>query len=153
MNLKRASVGSWLNLSAAAFGVGAIIAYNMSVSKGYFKDDTVSRLMFYSVTAVCFAVAAFLFDAFMGEGDKSFIISDLLKVLAPVMFTVCIFALISPRTEGLAYIFGSNEEILATIQTPENMFSAYSSIAGTVLFAAAAVMSAAGAFFKNPKGR
>lgn len=153
MNLKKISVGAWLDLFAVVFGVGAIIAYNMSLSKGYFKDDAVSKLMIYSVVAVCLALAVFLSDTFTGSGDKSFIIADLFKVFAPVMFTVCVFALISSRTEGLAYLFGSNEEILATIQTPENMFSAYSSIAGVILFVLAAFASVVGTFFELRKDK
>lgn len=104
MNLKKISVGAWLDLFAVVFGVGAIIAYNMSLSKGYFKDDAVSKLMIYSVIAVCLALAVFLSDTFTDSGDESFIIADLFKVFAPVMFTVCVFALISSRTEGLVFI-------------------------------------------------
>ena len=49
--------------------------------------------------------------------------------------------------EGLAYIYGSNSDILATIQTPENLASTYVAIAGFVLFGIAAIVGIVAAFF------
>ena len=58
---------------------------------------------------------------------------------------------VATRMEGLAYIYGSNSDILATIQTPENLASTYVAIAGFVLFGIAAIVGIVAAFFGAAK--
>ena len=95
-------------------------------------------------------IAAILVVVLSLSGNNNKVVSvlrDALKIAAPVLLLLALFYFVATRMEGLAYIYGSNSDILATIQTPENLASTYVAIASFVLFGIAAIVGIVAAFF------
>lgn len=128
--------------------------YGVNTSEGYFKDMTSGTLITFTiltivVLAAILVLAQFKFSGLLGKVLSIFV--DALKIVVPLFLMICLFGFISTRIEGLAYLFGSNQEILDTIQTPENMSSAYGAITGFVFFGIASIAGMVAAFFNPTK--
>jgi hypothetical protein len=59
--------------------------------------------------------------------------------------------LVESRAQGLAYIYFSNEEVLAEVQTAANLSSASGAITSIALLAVAALVGIVAAFFRQKK--
>ena len=136
-------------------GLVAVILYAVNVtSVGYFQGVTSALVPALGIVAVlCGALAIgsglFQFDGLVGKIVDG--VRSVLVILVPVLFMVCFLGFISARVEGLAFIFGSDANLLEEIQTPENMSSAMTAIVGFVFFAIASIVGIVASFFSITK--
>ncbi len=119
------------------------VLYNMNLEAGYWAGQTIKYMEYlgYAVPAAC--VLQFVLSLIppkMIIGKITSIIADVLKIGIPAACFAAALLAADLYAEGLAYIFASNEEILATIQTPEVMQSAYVAIAMIACYAVAALI-------------
>lgn len=153
--IKKQSIATWVSILTLLLAVVALIVYGVNVGgAGYFNGSTVSSVVTCGIIALVVILVALVMSQFAFEGlvGKVYgIVLDALRILVPLLLFIGMFAFISSRVEGLAYIYFSNEEILATIQTPENLASAHSAIAGFILFGVAALVGIVAAFFTAKK--
>ena len=92
------------------------------------------------LVVVTIAMAQFSFDGIVGKVYG--IVLDALRILIPLLLFIAMFAFISSRVEGLAYIYFSN---------PENLASATTAITGFVFFGISAFVGIIAAFFSAKK--
>lgn len=149
--VKKQSVSTWVSLGACLLGIVAAIIYGVNIAKpGYFMDMSVTAVVVCSILAIIFlagiiALAQFKFDGVIGKVLD--VIADALKIVVPVLLAIALITLISNRVEGLSYLYFSNPDVLATIQTPANMSSASTAIASFVMYGIAMVAAMVAAFF------
>lgn len=153
--IKRQSIANWISLGTLIFALIGFILYAVNIgSAGYFNGVTVSSLVTWCVIAmvlvvVTIAMAQFSFDGIVGKVYG--IVLDALRILIPLLLFIAMFAFISSRVEGLAYIYFSNPDVLETIQTSENLASATTAITGFVFFGISAFVDIIAAFFSAKK--
>lgn len=153
--IKRQSIANWISLGTLVFALIGFILYAVNIgSAGYFNGVTVSSLVTWGVIAmvlvvVTIAMAQFSFDGIVGKVYG--IVLDALRILIPLLLFIAMFAFISSRVEGLAYINFSNPDVLETIQTPENLASATTAITGFVFFGISAFVGIIAAFSAKKK--
>ena len=152
--IAKQTVGAWMTLGAIVLTLVGAILYGVNTSSGYYTDVVSASLVACTVIAMIAMVAVLVLSQFGFDGLVGKVVGiavDLLKIVVPMLRFLALFGFVSTRIEGLAYIYGSNEEILATIQTPENLGSTYVAITGFVFYGIAAVVAVAAAFFRAKK--
>lgn len=149
--LKKQSIGTFVSLGACVLAIVAAIIYGVNVaSEGYFMKMSVSSVVVCSVFAILLlaavvALAQFEFEGLVGKVVT--IVADAVKILVPILLAIALMALISSRVEGLAYLYFSNEDVLAAIQTPANMSSASVAITSFIMYGVALIASVVAACF------
>lgn len=150
--IKRPSIGGCITVLGLILLVVSLIVYGANVSgAGYFHTLGISSVVTYSVVGIVFLVLAIAISAFdfgdglLGKGLR--FLADALRIVAAVFIAIALVEFINGRVEGLAYIYFSDENILATIQTADNLSSAHSAIAGFIMYGVTAVVLVIGAFF------
>lgn len=153
--LKKQTFGGISALVALILSVVGIIAYYINIgSVGYFENasvPTAALLAFASVAAL--AVVIVLAQLHLGNvADKLLdILSGLLRIAAPAGLIGSAMLLVEARAQGLAYIYFSNEEVLAEVQTAANLSSATCAIVTIAVPAIASVVAVVSAFGKVKK--
>lgn len=153
--LKKQTFGSISTLLALVLAVAGVIAYYVNVgSAGYFENAAVPT----AVTAFLLAVLALVVVVVLAQlnlgkvADKLLdVVSGLLRIAAPAGLVAAAMLLVEARAQGLAYIYFSNEEVLAEVQTAANLSSASGAIAAIALLAVAAIVSVVASFGKMKK--
>lgn len=153
--LKKQTFGSISALLALVLALVGTIVYFINIgSTGYFEDaavPTAATLMLLSVVALA-AVVVLAQLNLSAVADKILdIVSGALRIAAPAGLIGAAMLLIEARAQGLAYIYFSNEEVLAEVQTAANLSSASGAIAAIALLAVAAIVAVVSAFFKVKK--
>ncbi len=153
--LKKQTVGNYIAAGAALTGLIAFILYLINgTATGYFKgtnESSVIVMSIFAILALCGAIALSQFKFEGKVGDVSNIGVGVLRVVGAVLLVASLILFISSRAEGLAFIFGSNKDVIAEVQTPENMSSAGVAIAGFVFYIIAWLASVVASFFKIVK--
>ena len=153
--LKKQTFGSISTALALVLALAGLVAYHMNVGgAGYFQGAAVHQantLMILSLVALLAVII--LAQLELGKvADKVLdIVSGLLRIAAPAGLAAAAMQLISSRAQGLAFIYFSNEEVLAEVQTAANLSSASCAITNVVLLALAAVVGVVAAFFTLKK--
>ncbi len=149
--IKKQTVGTWITLGTLILAIVSAIIYGVGVgSAGYFKGDYVVPLVVLTILAILFLAAIIVLPQFKFEGILGMIIDivlDVLKIAVPILLGIAVILFIDSRVEGLAFIYFSNEDVLAVIQTPENMFSASNAITTMVMYFVTIVAACVAAFF------
>ena len=144
--------GAILLALSAVLGLVAVILYAVNVSaSGYFQGALVGIVPAMGVVSIVLALLAIVSGMVEVDGVLGQVLEygrNVLMLLVPIFFMVSALAFIGARAEGLAYIFGSESNILATIQTPENLSSSFTAIAGFVLFLLSSIVSIVANFFR-----
>ena len=152
--IAKQTIGTWITLGALILTLVGAILYGVNTSSGYYTDVVSGSLVACTVLAMIAMAALLVLSQFSFDGLIGKIVGivvDLLKIVIPMLLFFALFGFVSTRIEGLAYIYGSNEEILATIQTPENLNSTYVAITGFVFYGIAAVGAVVAAFCRPVK--
>lgn len=148
-NTKKKSVGFFITVLVAVLALVSVILYIANVNGvGYFKSIGDSSIVVMSVLAIIFALGAAILGQ-LKDGDSAVIVkavSDLLRIAVAVLLIACMLRFIAIRAEGLGYIFGADESLWSEVRTPANMSSAYTAIAGCVLYGVSWLVSLIGAF-------
>ena len=155
MNIKKQSAGVWVNLIVAILALASLIVYGVNISSaGYFQNAAVSSMTTYGIPAIILLVLVIILAQLKLSGAAATvveIISGAMRIVIPVLLTLCLINLISARAEGLGYIYFSNADVALEGQTPENLSSATGTIANMICLAVAAVAAMVAAFFRLNK--
>lgn len=149
--LKKQSIGTFVSLGACVLAIVAAIIYGVNVaSEGYFMKMSVSSVVVCSVFAILLlaavvTLAQFEFGGIVGKVVT--IVADAVKILVPILLAIALMTLIASRVEGLAYLYFSNEDVLAAIQTPANMSSASVAITSFIMYGVALIAAIVAACF------
>jgi hypothetical protein len=105
------------------------------------------------LSALALAVVVVLAQLSLGDlVDKILdIVSGLLRIAAPAGLIGAAMLLVESRAQGLAYIYFSNPEVLAEVQTAANLSSATGAIVAIAALALGAIVAIVSAFFKVKK--
>lgn len=118
---------------------------------GYFKGSNSGGVVALSVLSVIMLGIALVLTQIEVENDYVTlgirVLADVLKVVAAVFMVIVLMDFIQTRVNGLAYIYFSNESVKQEVQTPENLASAQTAIAGFVVYGIAWVLALVNAFF------
>ncbi len=149
--IKKQSLGSYLTLAVLVLSIISFIVYGINVgANGYFYASSVTAVIVCSILEIITAVAIFLLAQLHLRGTLGrvlIVFKGALQIMAAVLPAIAFITFIDARVEGLGFIFFSNEEILATIQTAENLFSANSAIVGFVFYGLTWLTATVAAFF------
>ena len=153
--LKKQTFGSICTLLALILAVAGVVAYYLNIgAEGYFQGAAVSRAStLFTMAAVALALVVALNQVSLNKtADKLFeILSGALQIAAPAGLMAAAMYLVESRAQGLAYIYFSNEEVLAEVQTAANLSSASGAITSIALLAVAALVGIVAAFFRQKK--
>lgn len=153
--IKKQSIGAYLLFATIILGLISLVIYLINGAvEGYFKDTTDPLVVVFSLLALlslagAIALAQVKAEGLLGKAKEVGV--GLLKLAAVVLLIVSLVSFIGSRSEGLAYIFASDSNVLDEIQTPENMASAYTAIVGFVFYALAWLTATVASFMKVVK--
>ncbi len=153
--IKKISVGSWVAAVALLLDLIAVIIYGVNVNGvGYFAGVTAPGTVIcaiFGIICLAIVIAKDLVEAKGILGRVLDVVAGVLKIVAVALPLIALLSIVSTRAEGLAFIYFSNEEVLAEVQTPANLTSASTAIASIVFFALAWIASLVGSFFGGRK--
>ena len=142
---KKQSIGFFVSAATFIIGLIAMIIYFVGCgAAGYFQEGYVANTTLFVFLGLAALLIALLLSQVKGKGILGLVLSILrgaLMVGGSTFFMAAMMYFIYDRSEGFGYIFGSNPEILATIQTPENMLSANLAIT-TIVFLGITIVAA-----------
>ncbi len=158
MNLfKKLSVSTYISLLSFVVGLVGFIFYFVTLkTAGYFVDKGVTATVIFTILGllICLGTIALRLVDLKVEGVVKFVIdnvSALLSAVVSIFFALAAMFYISPKVEGIAFIYFSNADVLATVQTPENLASSKLAIATCVIILVAAVIQVVSCFFSFKK--
>ncbi|MCH5159016.1 MAG: hypothetical protein J1F33_07465 [Clostridiales bacterium] len=153
--IKKQKIGNWITLGTLILAVVSAIVYGVHISKvGTFYGLTVPTLVITSIISIVLLVAVLVLSQFEFGGIVGKIVSiacDVMRVVVPALLFLGLINFIASRADGLGFLYGAADNIRDSIQTPENLASAESGIAGFVLYAISAVIGIVAAFFSVGK--
>ena len=153
--LKKQTFSSISTLVALVLSIVGAIVYFINVgSVGYFENAAVPNavtLMLLSALALAVAIVVAQLHVNAVVDKLLDIVSGALRIAAPAGLIGAAMLLVEARAQGLAYIYFSNEEVLAEVQTAANLSSASCAIASIALLAVAAIVGVIAAFGKLKK--
>ena len=133
--LKKQTFSSITTVLALLLALAGNIAYIVNVNaEGYFQHASVSAASTLAVLALV-----------------SLVLVVVLAQLPLKSLAEKIVDLVSGRAQGLAFIYFSNEEVLAEVQTAANLSSASCAIAAIALLAVASIVAIVASFGKMKK--
>lgn len=149
--IKKQRIGNWITLVTLILTIVSFIIYGVNCnSVGYFKGNVSTVVILLSIFTLIILIAACVLPQLkMKEmvGKILSILTDILRIAAPVMLFASMLLFIGSRIEGLAYIFFSDKNVLAEVQTPENLSSANSAITGFIFYGISAIIALVATFF------
>ena len=153
--MKKQAAGFWASIITLILVVVSIAIYYVNIgSEGYFQGAAVTNAMnYFLLTAAMLVVVLILTQLSLNSGAEKIVslISDAMRIAAPVCLTAGLMYLLSNRIEGFAFIYFSNEEVLQEVQTAANMSSSSCAIANIVVLALAVICGIVAAFFSMKK--
>lgn len=149
--IKRQRVGAWVTLGVALMTVAALIVYCVSsTAAGYFRNTLSGAVVIFGILAVILLLGSLVLAQLEigGTAGKCIkVAADVMRVGAVLLIIASLLMFVSQRVEGLAYIFGSNEDVSAEVQTPENLASAHLAIAGFIVYGITWLLTLVSTFF------
>lgn len=153
--VKKQSLGVFITAVATLLALVSFIIYVVNGAViGYFQGTTRASIVIMSVISILFLVGSIVIANVKIEGLVGKMlgnVGDLFRVGAVIMLIASLLLFIGDRSEGLAYIFFSDLNVLDEIQTPANMASANTAITGFVFYGLTWVVTLVGSFFKVAK--
>lgn len=150
--LKKQSVSTYLTLAAFILALVAMSVYcaNGNV-EGYFKGTNPGGIITFSVFSVILLAIVLVLTQVNVENKTVMLViricSDILKVVSAVFMIVVMMNFIQTRLNGLSYIFFSNDSVKQEVATPINLASAYTAIAGFVIYVIAWLVALVNVYF------
>ncbi|MFA6829853.1 MAG: hypothetical protein WCR67_04040 [Bacilli bacterium] len=156
--LKKQKVGAYLYLAVFVLTlIGFIIYLANGANKGYFQGTTASVVVLLSILGLLFTLAVIIIPQFTFTGVLAKIMNILveaIRIVIPLVLMSAFIIFTGSRLEGLSYIFFSDANTLAEIQTAANMSSAYGAITGMIFYLITQITSVVATFFpiiKSPE--
>ncbi len=155
--MKKLTVSSYISLASILAAIVSMIMYFVTASSaGYFRESYAGNslaLLIVSIVLIVLAVAS-RFVSFKGTVGKIVdLSSSLVAALSSILLATSGMLYIFPKVEGLAFIFFSNADVAATIQTAENIASSKLVIATFVIILVAGLIQAISCFFSMKKAQ
>lgn len=149
---KKQSVSTYITLATFILALVAMSIYCANGNNvGYFKGSNGGDVVAMSVLSVIFLALALCLTQVNTENASAMlvvkVVADILKVIAAVFMIIVLMDFIQTRVNGLAYMFFSNESVMQEVQTPDNLASAYTAIAGFVFYGIAWLLGLVNVFF------
>lgn len=152
---KKLTFGSVSALVALVLALVGAVAYYVNIcSVGYFEGAAVASAavwLWLSILALAVVVVLALPDVSGVLGKAVEIVSGALRIAAPTGLIAGAMLLVKSRAQGLAFIYFSNEEVLAEVQTAANLSSATWAIVTIAVLAVAGIVGIVSAFFRMKK--
>ena len=153
---KKLTIGSYIEALALILTLVSFIIYIANIaSPGYFSGVGVSGIIGISIVsiivlAVSEVLAFFNFKGISGKAVDYTV--TLLRALVPILLILGMMLIVLNRAEGLAYLYGSNDEIKATLLDPatNNNVSGMLAITSAIFFGISGLIAIIGAFFSMP---
>ncbi len=153
--LKKLTFGSISAAAALVLALVGAIAYYINIgSVGYFEGAPVSAAalcLWLSILALAIVIVLAVLDFGKTVNKILDIVSGALRIAAPAGLIASAMHLVASRAEGLAFIYFSNEEVLAEVQTAANLSSATCAIVSIAVLAVAGIVGIVSAFFRVKK--
>lgn len=153
--VKKQTIGVLISAVATLLALVAFILYVVNgAATGYFQGSTRVSIVVMSILSVLFLAGSIVIPQIKLEGFLAKVVphvGDALRIGAVIMLVASLLLFIGDRSEGLAYIFMSDLNVLDEIQTPANMASAYTAITGFVFYGLTWLVALVGSFFKVAK--
>ncbi|MFA6861777.1 MAG: hypothetical protein WCR56_05305 [Bacilli bacterium] len=153
--LKKQKVGAYLYVAVFVLTLVCFIIYLANgANKGYFQGTTESVVVLLSILGLLFTLAVIIIPQFTFNGVVAKIMNVLveaIRIVIPLVLMSAFIIFTGSRLEGLSYIFFSNANTLAEIQTSVNLASAYTAITGIVFFLITQIVSVVATFFPLTK--
>ncbi len=146
------SIPTILAAIALILAIVSVSIYGSNISSGYYYGLDNATVTVGSVFAIILSIAYIALAIFdFGDGIVGKIMS-IVRSACIVGVCICLaaagIAYIGDRAEGLAYIYFSDANLLAEIQTPGNLASAQGAIAGTITYLVGWLFALVASFFK-----
>lgn len=153
--MKKLTVSSYISLAAIVVSLVSMILYFVTASSaGYFRESYAGNslaLLIVSMVLIALVIAS-RFVSFKGMVGKAVdVVSSLVAALSSILLATSGMLYLFPKVEGLAFIFFSNADVAATIQTPENISSSKFVIVTFVVILVAGLIQAISCFFSGKK--
>ena len=109
--MKKQTAGSGITFVAFVLSIAAIIVYFVNInSVGYFENAAVPEAVLYNVIGIVLLAVILVLSQLPLSGivDKLLtIVSDIMRICAPVFFISALLRLVSSRVQGFAFIYFS----------------------------------------------
>lgn len=153
--IKKQGIATWLSAAVVILGLVSLIIYVANgASVGYFKDTTNAAVVTMTIFAIILVVGGVVLAQLKFDGTLGVIIKTLsgaCVIGAAILLIASLLVFVGDRSQGLAYIFGSDENTLSEIQTKDNMSSAYTAIVGFVFYGITWLCAVVASFFRFVK--
>ncbi len=147
------SIPTILAAIALILAIVSFSIYGSNVAgEGYFhglSNDTVVVCSVFAIITLIAYIALSIFD--FGDGIVGKIMSIVRSaciIAAGGLLVAAGITNVGDRVEGLGYIFFSDQNLLAEVQTEDNLASAYGAIAGTITYLIGWLFALIASFFK-----
>ena len=150
--LKKQTFSSITTVLALLLALAGNIAYIVNVNaEGYFQHASVSAASTLAVLALVSLVLVVVLAQLPLKSLAEKIVDLVSGALRIAALIGAAMLLVSGRAQGLAFIYFSNEEVLAEVQTAANLSSASCAIAAIALLAVASIVAIVASFGKMKK--
>ncbi len=157
--IKKQTISSWITLVAFILAIVCVAMFaagaGTTAAKGLFNITGASgSIMAESVLEIVFLAAIIALSEFKLGGLIGDIIEWVvwaLKIIVCVLPILALIAYLGERVQGFANLYFSDENIQATMQTPENLAAASQAIATAIIYGVTAVVTMVAAFFRPYK--
>ncbi len=155
--IKKQTISTWITLlvfilaivSVAIYAAGnsmpGATQFNATVS-GSFMAESVIEIIF---LAAIIALSEFKLGGLIGDIIEWVVWA--LKVIVCILPFLAVVAFLTARVQGLANLYFGDENIVANLQTPENLAAASMAIVTAVMYAVTGVIAMVAAFFRPYK--
>ena len=147
------------NDTAVVFSLVAIIftaigygLYTLNVaSEGYFNGGKVAHFDVLSIAIIGALVVSFILTL-CNKGSRILsLITGILLLASIALIAYSFLTLINDRVYGFGVLFFSNQDVLDTMQTPENMVSAFVAIGAIAMYVVAWLITLLRTFMNDSK--
>ena len=150
--IKKIGIGLVTSIVTLILAIVAISMFNANVSgEGYFHNRGNGLVVAMMVLAIIMLIITMVVPFFEIKNKliKTIVdvVIDVLRVLIPIFIIIGLIAFAGDRVEGLAYIYGSNEDAQQEVQTAANLASGSLAINGLIMFGVTAVVAIISSFF------
>ena len=155
--LKKLSISSYISIVTLVVGIVGFIFYFVTKgTAGYFVSASVKATVVLTLIALIALVAVLVVRVLdlKLEGVVKTVVDAACGIVSAgvsVLFALAAMFYISPKVEGIAFIYFSNADVAATMQTPANLASSKLVIATTIILLVAAIVQVVSCFFSGKK--
>lgn len=125
-----------------------------TATSGLFGSTSITGVMTETAFEIALLVLILVFSDFQFKGVAGTVFQCIiwaLKIIVCVLPALAVIGLLTARVQGLANLYWSDENIQATMQTPENLAAASIAINTCIMYAVTTVVAVVAAFFRPYK--